>query len=304
MSHATVVLYNIYFVLYTKHFTVGVALIKAMSTQHRGGVDNNATISINAISNYSYVTLRGINYEGVEIAHCVTGLGPNGTDDNAALGSCYFNGTRIPFVGCGDSSSAIVQPRIARNIVGVINIVECREITTDVEGIYTCVIMNSSMIHESIRFGVYFDGRSELLDKHYAFHHSTMSLSSHYTKAPPVIDTPSSSTVTAAIGSLLTLSCTSRGSPPDTFTWMNDDDSTVLQSTNITVVNLTSTSAVFRADYSIDNVTTSDSGVYTCNVTNPMGNDTDIITVVVNCKLLILHINNKNLMLYFIILCM
>ena len=98
----------------------------------------------------------------------------------------------------------------------------------------------------------------------------------------------------------MTLSCTSRGSPPDTFTWRKDDDSTVLQSTNITAVDLTSTSAVFRADYSIDNVTTSDSGVYTCNVTNPMGNDTDIITVVVDCKFLILHINNKNLMLYFI----
>ena len=133
-----------------------------MPAQYRGGVYNNAIISANAISNYSYVTLRGLPYQGVQIARCVTGLGPNGTDDNAALGSCYFNGTRIPFVGCGDSSSAIVQPRIARNIVGVINIVECRELTTDVEGIYTCVIMNSSMIHESIRFGAYFDGRSEL----------------------------------------------------------------------------------------------------------------------------------------------
>ena len=117
--------------------------------------------------------------------------------------------------------------------------------------------------------------------------HLSTHLSSHYDIiAPPVIDTPSSSTVTAAVGSLLTLSCTSRGSPPDTFTWRKDNDSTVLQSTNITAVDLTSTSAVFRADYSIDNVTTSDSGVYTCNVTNPMGNDTDIITVVVNCKLL------------------
>ena len=143
--------------------TVGVALIKVMPAQNRGGVDNTAIISANAISNYSYVTLRGISYQDVQIAHCVTGLGPNGTDDNAALGSCYFNGTRIPFVGCGDSSSAIIQPTVARNIVGVINIVECRELTTDVEGIYTCVIMNSSMIHESIRFGVYFDGRSELL---------------------------------------------------------------------------------------------------------------------------------------------
>ena len=30
-------------------------------------------------------------------------------------------------------------------------------------------------------------------------------------------------------------------------------------------------SAVFRADYSIDSATTSDSGTYTCTVTNPIG---------------------------------
>ena len=98
-----------------------------------------------------------------------------------------------------------------------------------------------------------------------------------------MIDTPSSSTVTVNIGDPLTLSCTSRGSPPDTFTWKKDNDPTVLQSTSITAVDYTSTSAVFRADYSIDSVTTSDSGTYTCNVTNPIGSDSAII--IVACKL-------------------
>ena len=123
--------------------------------------------SANAISNYSYVTPRSIDYAGFQIAHCVTGLGPNGTDDNTALGRCYFNGTRIPFVGCGDSSSAIIQPRVAKKWAGVINIVECGDFTTDVEGIYTCILMNSLMIHvhESIKFGVYFKGRCKLLVK-------------------------------------------------------------------------------------------------------------------------------------------
>ena len=49
----------------------------------------------------------------------------------------------------------------------------------------------------------------------------------------------------------------------------------------------TSTSAVFRADYSIDSVTTSDSGTYTCTVTNPIGSNSATITVVVTGKLLI-----------------
>ena len=111
-------------------------------------------------------------------------------------------------------------------------------------------------------------------------------LSSLYTAAP-VIDTPSSSIVTVNVGDPLTLSCTSRGSPPDTFTWRKDNDPTVLQSTNITAVNYTSTSAVFRANYSIASVITSDSGTYTCNVTNPIGTASATITVVVISKLLI-----------------
>ena len=104
--------------------------------------------------------------------------------------------------------------------------------------------------------------------------------SSLYTAAP-VIDTPSPSTLIVTIGSSLTLNCTSRYSPPDTFTWMKDGDLTVLQSTSITAVDYTSTSAVFRADYSIDSVSASDNGTtYTCTVTNPIGSNSTTITVV------------------------
>ena len=113
--------------------------------------------------------------------------------------------------------------------------------------------------------------------KHFAFLYT----------AAPVIDTPSSSIVTVYVNSSLTLSCISRGSPPDTFTWMKDSNQTVLQSTSITAVDYTSTSAVFRADYSIDSVTTSDNGTYTCTVTNPIGSDSATITVIVFGKLLI-----------------
>ena len=117
----------------------------------------------------------------------------------------------------------------------------------------------------------------------YISHHLANHLSSLYTAAP-VIDTPSSSSVTVTVGSSLTLSCTSQGSPPDTFTWRKDNGP-VLQSTSITAVDHTSTSAVFRANYSIDSVTTSDSGTYTCTVTNPIGSHSTIITVA--CKLLL-----------------
>ena len=92
----------------------------------------------------------------------MTGLGPNGTDNNTALGGCYFNGTKIPFVNCAESS-AIVQPRAALNWAGVINIQQCRrKFTTDMEGVYTCIMLNSLMMNESILFGVYSIRRSEL----------------------------------------------------------------------------------------------------------------------------------------------
>jgi len=77
----------------------------------------------------------------------------------------------------------------------------------------------------------------------------------------------------------LTLSCTSEGSPPDTFTWMKDGIP-LTQSTLITAVMHTSTSAVFHVEYFISRISnTSDSGIYTCTVTNPIGSDSHSIIV-------------------------
>ena len=74
------------------------------------------------------------------------------------------------------------------------------------------------------------------------------------------------------------MSCTSRGSPPDTFTWRKGSGP-IVQSTSITTVTYTATGAVFRADYSINGVTRRDSGTYTCTVTNPIGSDSKTITL-------------------------
>ena len=86
------------------------------------------------------------------------------------------------------------------------------------------------------------------------------------------------STVNGIISSPLILSCTSEGSPPDTFTWMKDG--VLLTSTpSITTVTHDDTAATFRSDYAINNVAADDSGTYTCTVTNPIGSDSLHITV-------------------------
>ena len=71
----------------------------------------------------------------------------------------------------------------------------------------------------------------------------------------------------------------SEGSPPDTFTWQKDDDPTMFSSTSITAITHTSTSAVFRAEYTITRASTNDNGTYTCTVTNPIGSDSANITI-------------------------
>ena len=85
------------------------------------------------------------------------------------------------------------------------------------------------------------------------------------------------------VGSTLTLTCTSSGSPPDTFIWMKSDIP-IVQSTNITTIHYNSTIAIFSIDYTIDSVSSSDSGAYTCIVTNPIGSDNHTFTVNI-CKL-------------------
>ena len=266
--------------MYRSVFTVGVAVTNALQ--------NSALTFDNALTDYSYINSRDGDPNGAPLAHCLTGLGPTSISNNAngALGGLYFNGNMIPN---GDETapcaSDVIQVRPGSSAAGVINFYQCATFTTANEGVYTCTMMNSSMMDQSVRFGLYFTGRSKSFD----FCIPSLNHLSSFYIAAPVLDTPSSSTITVAVGSSLTLSCTSRGSPPDTFTWRKDNSATILQSTSITAVDYTSTSAVFRADYSINNINTSDSGTYTCTITNPIGSDSTTITVVSNylCKLLI-----------------
>ena len=60
------------------------------------------------------------------------------------------------------SSENKIQPEPGSRTAGVINIRQCgKNFSTSDEGIYTCRMMNSLMMEQSIRFGIYFTKRSE-----------------------------------------------------------------------------------------------------------------------------------------------
>ena len=156
--------------MYRGVFTVGVAVTQVMYNAD-GTRGSNALNSANALTDYSYInaTDSPSGGSGDQVARCVTGLGPNGTgsDANDILGGLYFNGNKITVVtpppSCLDISE-VIQVRLGTSLAGVFNFHQCRQFTTAAEGVYTCTMMNSSMMNESVRFGIYLSGRSESLN--------------------------------------------------------------------------------------------------------------------------------------------
>ena len=120
-------------------------------------------VSGNQIFDYSFVmqpfTLDPFN----AILRCATGLGPSGSDNNIVLGGWYFNGGQIPIGPNCDVSVFEVRGANTRNYPGIINLYLCGTFTTTEEGVYLCIMMNSSMMEQTMRVGVYFSGRSESL---------------------------------------------------------------------------------------------------------------------------------------------
>ena len=229
--------------------------------------DSDAITSNNQLEDYSYITERG----GTSLlANCVTGASPTGSNNNTLLVGWYFGGSEIASQRCRGNGVAVLSGDYA----GVYQLQQCGTFTTAVEGIYSCQTFNSEFFQQVIRLGVYLDGRS----KCNSFNWSILYMSLFV--AVPIIDPPSPSNVVIAIGSSLTMSCTSRGSPPDRFTWRKDSGP-VVQSTAITRVTYNINDAVFRASYSIYNATTSDGGIYACTMANPIGRDSETITVTV-----------------------
>ena len=102
-----------------------------------------------------------LDYFGV-VFRCISGLGP-GTDANTVLGGWHFGGNKIHIAQqCG----SVFQVRSAnsRNFPAVINLYPCGSLSPDEEGVYSCMMMNSSMMVQTTRVGLYLSGRSESRD--------------------------------------------------------------------------------------------------------------------------------------------
>ena len=146
------------YVICTYYIIIGIAITR-----------DNQLIADNILPDYSYINAL-VTSTDVIIASCVTGLGPSGSDDNNALGGLYFNENSIPNGVC---NSSVIQPngRAVNSFVGVINMFQCGTFTVTGEGVYTCTMMNSTMMYQSTRLGIYFIGRSKSLLCKYVFVH-------------------------------------------------------------------------------------------------------------------------------------
>ena len=120
-------------------------------------------IASSQITDYSFVT-QPFTLNQNAIFRCATGLGPSGAGSSTDLGGWYFNGAQIPVgTNCGGAVFEI-RAENERLFPGVINLNLCGPFTTTEEGVYSCVMVNSSMMNQTMRVGVYFSGRSESLD--------------------------------------------------------------------------------------------------------------------------------------------
>jgi len=122
-------------------------------------------VSSNQINDYSFVTQPFMRDEHDVILRCISGLGPPDMDSNTVLGGWYYDGVQIPVAPLSCFGPVIeVRSANSRNYPGVINLYLCGTFTTTEEGIYSCIIMNSSMVEQTMRVGLYLSGRSELID--------------------------------------------------------------------------------------------------------------------------------------------
>ena len=149
--------FNIMYILIFEQFCHSGVIITGskIGTTEMGDGTNDITTE-NVLDNYSVIYLNGDEPTKI-LFRCISGLRP--IDSNNEIGDLYFNNRSLP----NDTCNGVVKATGA-NIYdnpGVLNIFFCGSLTTSTEGVYTCRLLNSSMMNQSVSVGVYFSGRSE-----------------------------------------------------------------------------------------------------------------------------------------------
>lgn len=117
----------------------------------------------NILDDYSVISLNATEQINKLLFRCVSGLGPSEDNTNDVIGNISFKNESL--IG-SRSNCKFVRATGASCIAdfpGVYNARVCDNFTftTSMEGVYTCTLMNSSMLYQSMRVGLYFRGRSK-----------------------------------------------------------------------------------------------------------------------------------------------
>ena len=129
--------------------------------------DGSINVRASNVLDYSFIHLNATEKNDDLIFRCVSGLGPSGNNTNNMTGKIFFNNTSLnPSIknNCNGFVRVTGAGNI-RNFPGVYNARVCNnkyKFTTDEEGVYTCELLNSSMMYQSMSIGLYFRGRSKL----------------------------------------------------------------------------------------------------------------------------------------------
>ena len=128
------------------------------------GDGTNLVHASNSYDDYSAIYLGSGHPSGTPVLfRCATGQGPSGSDGNNRIGHLYYNDMELADDG---TCSGLLQAEGTENVFrfpGVYQARLCSALTTSTEGVYTCILTNSSNMLQSVRVGVYFNGRSESL---------------------------------------------------------------------------------------------------------------------------------------------
>ena len=124
-------------------------------------------VAKNQLVDYSYLTEGSFTFDNAGVVlRCASGLGP-GSSSSLTLGGWYFDGNEIASdTRCSPSSVFDQRAANGRLYPGIINLYPCDTddpLSTDDEGVYSCMMMNSSMMIQTTRVGLYLSGRSKSL---------------------------------------------------------------------------------------------------------------------------------------------